>query len=358
MGNLGYNRNQDRLRQLALNPSDENQDETNRSMAHSKCFRWGLFLLAAGLIVACEPLAPEPTPVVIVLSSTPTRPPIPTATPRPTDTSTPLPPSETPTATPWVCTETQGQVLTLSFPSKIARTDVHYRVYLPPCYGDTTRRYPYVILMHGSDADHTEWTDQLNVQGALDTGLATKSLAPMILVMPEGGELANTNVFRDGASWDNVVVNELMPEIEKNFCTWNTRDGRAIGGISRGGFWAFEIAFRRPDMFGAIAGHSPFFDPQIAPPAYNPLSLAKTVQFPPGSQPRIWVDTGKDDYARPNIDVFQKTLANRNIDPGYTMNPTGQHDVAYWAAHVAEYLAFYGQTWPRNVTDLPSCLQS
>jgi enterochelin esterase-like enzyme len=331
-------------------------------MAHSRCFRWGWFLLAAGLlaglIVACEPLAPEPTPVVIVLSSTPTRPPVPTATPPPTDTSTPPPPTETPTATPWVCTETQGQVLTLSFPSKIARTEVHYRVYLPPCYGSTTRRYPYVILMHGSDADHTEWTDQLNIQGALDTGLATKSLPPMILVMPEGGVLANTNVFRDGASWDNVVVNELMPEIEKNFCTWNTRDGRAIGGISRGGFWAFEIAFRRPDMFGAIGGHSPFFDPQIAPPAYNPLSLAKTVQFPPGLQPRIWVDTGKDDYARPNIDVFQKTLANRNIDPGYTMNPTGQHDVAYWAAHVSEYLAFYGQTWPRNVMDLPSCLQS
>jgi hypothetical protein len=28
-----------------------------------------------------------------------------------------------------------------------------------------------------------------------------------------------------------------------------------------------------------------------------------------------------------------------------------------WKAHIAEYLAFYGQTWPRNPLDLPSCLQ-
>jgi enterochelin esterase-like enzyme len=309
------------------------------------------------MMAACEPLAPAPTPVVIVLSPTPTNPPSPTVTPRPTDTETALPPTETPTATPWVCSEKQGQILTLSFNSKIAKTEVHYRAYLPPCYTETTRRYPYVILMHGSDADHTQWTEQLGVQNALEAGLAVKALPPMVLIMPEGGDLANTNTFRDGASWESLVITELMPEIEKNFCTWNAREGRAIGGISRGGFWAFEIAFRHPDLFGAIGGHSPFFDPQNALPAYNPLSLAKTVQFPPGGQPRIWLDLGKDDYARPNVEVFQKTLANRGIDPGYTMNPEGQHDGAYWAAHVAEYLAFYGQTWPRDPQDLPSCLQ-
>jgi S-formylglutathione hydrolase FrmB len=314
-----------------------------------------LFLFLFG--VACDPLAPEPTRVVIVLTPTSTRTPLPTPEPTATSTGTPEPPTATPTATPFVCNQKQGQIVTLALTSKVARVDVPYRVYLPPCYADTTRRYPYVILMHGSDQDHTEWTDLLKVNEALETGLEVGALPPMILVMPYGGDLANTNTFSDGASWESVVVSELMPEIEKNFCTWNAREGRAIGGISRGGFWAFEIALRHLDLFSAVGGHSPFFDAQNAPPQYNPLNLAKTVQFPPGLQPRIWLDAGKDDYARANVEIFQKTLASRNIDPGYTMNPVGKHEVAYWAQHVAEYLSFYGQTWPRAIEDLPSCLQ-
>jgi enterochelin esterase-like enzyme len=317
--------------------------------------------LFASLLVACDPLASDPTPVVIVLSPTPTRTDLPTSIPTliPTPTVTPTrpPPTETATVTPTACTETKGQIVDLNFSSRVARSDVRYRVYLPPCYGQTTRRYPYVILMHGSDQDQTEWTELLGAHDALEIGLAAQVLPPMILVMPDGGALANTNMFRDGASWESVVIDELMPEVEANFCTWNTREGRAIGGISRGGFWAFLIAFRHFDLFGAVGGHSAFFDPGNAPATHNPLSLAKTVQFPPGLQPRIWLDTGREDYARGNIEIFQRTLSNRNIDPGYTMNPVGKHEVKYWAEHVAEYLSFYGQTWPRSAEDLPSCLQ-
>jgi enterochelin esterase-like enzyme len=316
-----------------------------------------LLLVLAYLFVACDPLAPDPTRVVVVLTSTATRTPVPTPVPLPSDPPSPEPPTVTPTATPWVCDAKQGQIVNMSFSSKVAKAGVPYRVYLPPCYAETTRRYPYVILFHGSDQDYTAWTEQIGVHDALESGLAVKALPPMILVMPGGGEVANTNSYRDGGSWESLVIDELIPEVEKNFCTWNAREGRAIGGISRGGFWAFEIAFRHFDLFSAVGGHSPFFDPQIAPPPYNPLSLAKTVQFPPGLQPRIWLDAGKDDYARPNVEVFQRTLAGRNIDPGYTMNPEGKHEISYWANHVAEYLSFYGQTWPRNVEDLPSCLQ-
>jgi enterochelin esterase-like enzyme len=273
-------------------------------------------------------------------------------------TFTPVPPTLTPTATVWTCTEAKGQVVDLSFTSKIENAKVAYRVYLPPCYTSTSRRYPYVILMHGSDGDQTYWTDTLNVQDALDTGITIQALPPMILVMPNGGQLMNNNIFKDGASWESLILNELMPEIEKSLCVWDVREGRAIGGISRGGFWAYEIALRHPEMFSAVGGHSAFFDTQLSVgPAYNPLVLAKTAQFTTGLTPRFWLDAGQDDYARPNIEVFQKTLAGRGIDPGYTLNPVGKHESKYWASHVSEYLSFYGQTWPRNIEELPTCLQ-
>jgi enterochelin esterase-like enzyme len=337
-------------------------------------------MLAAFPLLGCDPLAPNAPRVIIV---TPTfKPTIPALALEPSATLVPtveaIPPTQASdstsnasdvmvqtvandlsAATPAEpdCSTGVGQIVNLYFASKIARTDVKYRVYLPPCYTESTRRYPYVILMHGSDRDETEWTDLLNANTLLESGIAMKALPPMILVMPYGGVLANTNTFRDNGSWESLVLKELMPDVEKNFCTWNAREGRAIGGISRGGFWAFEIAFRHPELFSAVGGHSAFFDFNNAIAAYNPLSLAKTVEFAPGMQPRIYLDAGKDDYARPNIEVFQKTLATRNIDATYIMNPEGEHVLEYWAAHVTEYLTFYGQTWPRDVNELPSCLQ-
>ncbi len=344
------------------------------------------------LIAACDPMLPDATPRVIVITQIVTQVPAPTLIPTTIGASTPSdaptgsdgsPVSITPAAVPGTpagtasatvigniansgnavgtasaaCGETKGQVLDLTFDSKVESSPVAYRVYLPPCYNATQRRYPYVILMPGSDKDQTEWTSILKADAALDAGIAVQALPPMILVMPNGGDLMNNNIFQDGASWESVIVGELIPEVEKNFCTWNERQGRAIGGISRGGFWAFEIAFRHLDLFSAVGGHSPYFDPENAGPDYNPLGLAKTVQFAPGAQPRIWLDVAQDDDVRANVEILERTLSGRNIDPGYTMNSTGGHDTDYWGSHVAEYLAFYGQKWPHNPLDLPSCLQ-
>jgi enterochelin esterase-like enzyme len=178
----------------------------------------------------------------------------------------------------------------------------------------------------------------------------------MILVMPGGGALSNAAEFRRMRSYEDLIALELLPEVEKNFCTWNTRETRAIGGISRGGFWALSIVLRQPETFGAVGGHSPALYVDNAPPTHNPLLLAQSAEFPPGAQPRFWVDVGIEDPARTTIEEFAERLRARDIDPGLTINPTGGHTIEYWAAHVTEYLAFYGQLWPRQIEDLPSCL--
>ncbi len=320
-----------------------------------------LLLACAMLVTACDPLgnAAQVAAAVPTMTTTVTTSVRPTVTAIvPTASQSPMPPTETATATVvGACAEASGQIVSDSFTSKAAHSSVAYRIYLPPCYWGSNRRYPYVILLHGSDGDETEWTKILKVDQVLDSGIAQGVLPPMIVIMPNGGDLANTNVFVAGASFESVVIDELTPLIEKNFCTWNAPEGRAIGGISRGGFWAFEIALRHPSQFGAVGGHSAFFDKAASPPNVNPLEVAKTVKFAPGAQPRFWLDAGKDDYARPMLEVFAKTLSARGIDPGYTMYPLGQHDTTYWASHVSDYMAFYGQTWPHDATELPSCLQ-
>ena len=112
-----------------------------------------------------------------------------------------------------------------------------------------------------------------------------------------GRRSARDNSFPPKASYETVVLDELMPAVERDFCTWNDRDHRAIGGISRGGFWAYEIALRHPDMFGIVGGHSAAFDAGNAPAAFNPLELALNAPFLTDANLRMYLDNGADDPA-------------------------------------------------------------
>ncbi len=317
------------------------------------------------LVAACDPLAPQPSPVVVVVQPTvnptilPTAypSPVPTITLTPTPTITPTP-TLSPTPTPRTCQDKGGRFTELSFDSTVTRKKVTYRVYLPPCYFETGRRYPVAILLPGADQDRTVWIDQLKMNQALDAGMAMRALPPMILVMPDGGDILNLNNFTASGSYETLILKEVLPHMENNFCTWKEREGRVIAGISRGGFWAFEIGLRHADIFSAIAGHSPaFYWDNDIPQQFNPLYMASSVKFAPGTVPRMWVDVGSEDQIRPNLEDFQKAIGERKFDLAFTINTGGNHTIDYWAAHAAEYLAFYGQTWPRNVQDLPSCVQ-
>lgn len=240
------------------------------------------------------------------------------------------------------CASPLGTMITGEMPSQVNRYNVRYRVFLPPCHEVMQRRYPYILLMHGSNSDDRHW-DSLGMDEAIVRGVALNRMPPVALVLPFGGELANTNTFQEGASWEYVVIDELMPYVEANYPLQTTRDGRAIGGISRGGFWAFLIAFRHPELFATLGGHSPFFDLYHAPATYNPLDLA--LAPPPNPPLRIWIDRGRDDYAQLNIDLIHDRLIQNGIVHTFMLYETGEHENAYWGAHVDDYLQFYTANW-------------
>lgn len=237
---------------------------------------------------------------------------------------------------------TQGTVRHATYASAIMRQQMQYTIYLPPCYAQSTDVYPVIYLMHGSNSDDSLWIE-LGIADTLDQGIAAGTLPPMIVVLPNGDWIANKNRF-DNISWSNVFLTELMPSVEKAYRIDARRERRAIGGISRGGFWAFNIAYRHPDLFSVVGGHSAYFALENAPNAYNPLYLARDQK---GIDVlRIGLDRGKNDYAFWGLDLMHKWLTQRKIEHSYTVYPVGEHDNNYWSSHVAEYLAFYAADWP------------
>lgn len=311
------------------------------------------------LLAACDPMAvPLATQQVIVITTIPSETPLPTLTPTFTPTLTPTPTAAataTPTAMP--CMAEGGRVEPFNTNlSATANENLRYRVYLPPCYQESLKRFPVVYLLHGASYREDQW-ENIGVVAELERAMRLETLGPMIVVMPFMGSIGTQNTFPPAPSYETVLLDELVPAVDRDFCTIRNRDHRAIGGISRGGFWAMSVALRHPDVFGSVGGHSAALDVTAAPPANNPLDLARNAASLDDIDLRIFFDNGADDPVVSELRTFSNRLTNRQIAHTYSIYPTGGHDEDYWSSHVGEYLAFYGREWERDINALPSCLE-
>lgn len=242
------------------------------------------------------------------------------------------------------CTESAGHTERGGYRSEIIQTNMFFTAYLPPCYEAAQTPLPVIYLMHGSASTDSHWGD-LGLVTALDNRIASGELPPLVVVLPFGEWIANENQF-DAASWENIFLTEFLPLIEATYNVATDSAHRSIGGISRGGFWAFEIGLRHPHLFGSIGGHSAFFDLNHAPDAFNPLDLARTID--PDDPPRIWLDRGINDYAAPGLDIMHARLDETGIPHQYVINPQGEHNDAYWSSQINAYIDFYVAPWQQS----------
>jgi enterochelin esterase-like enzyme len=325
-------------------------------------------LAACGQLQRGYYLTPENYPGAEIAPPTATLPPIlppsadTTATPVstvraiPTETLTPLPaPTETaiPEPTRIACAETNGTIVFDSFISAYTGGTVNSRVYLPPCYSLSGKRFPVLIMLHGLGAgmDDSQW-DEMGLDEAADAGFADGSLAPLIIVMPNGNDAGHESSYGD---YPEVLVEELIPRIESLYCTLDHPSGWAIGGLSRGGFWATWIAFSWPDLFSRLGGHSPYFYEPESGAEKNPNNLVDGVHGI--NHLAIYFDHGKQDYPQvlEGVGEFVSRLRQQGIAVQYVINEQGDHTEAYWSEHTADYLEFYTAEWPRHLDDLSAC---
>jgi enterochelin esterase-like enzyme len=242
-----------------------------------------------------------------------------------------------------------GQIAFGSIPSTVAGQDIPYQIYLPPCYGLDSRNYPTLYLLHGGSYDQEHWTN-LGLQEAVETGINTMELPPLLIVMPGGGQLADTT-SGGPASYEGFVLNELIPYIENHYCASGKSADRAIGGISRGGYWALEIAFRFPETFAGVGGHSAALLDAYAGPEYNPQFTGINNDL---ADLHIYLDIGDEDWVINNIRQLHEDLVAKGIEHTWVLN-TGSHDDVYWSAHVSDYLAWYTAEWSSDRLSYASC---
>ncbi|CAF1127512.1 unnamed protein product [Didymodactylos carnosus] len=144
--------------------------------------------------------------------------------------------------------------------SEEVRGDQKIRILVPHEYATSgnTRRYPVLYLLHGSSGDAADWTTVGEAQDICGN-------ASLITVMPNGdpfGFYTNWVIPGNAApqNWRTYHMEQLVPWIDFNLRTVAKKEGRAIAGLSMGGFGAIRYAEQYPDNFAYVAGFSGALD--------------------------------------------------------------------------------------------------
>jgi len=135
---------------------------------------------------------------------------------------------------------------------------VGYNIYLPPGYASSDKQYPVMYWLHGSGGN--ESSDIWVIERIKKYYEANMDAAQMIVVFVNG---VGTSFYLDAPDGslpvESIIINELIPHIDKTYRTVKTRTSRVIEGFSMGGYGALLYATKYPELFCSAVSYSGAF---------------------------------------------------------------------------------------------------
>jgi len=141
----------------------------------------------------------------------------------------------------------------------------HVFVYLPPSYSKApTKRYPTLYLLHGYTARPEAWVkggyQGMSLPEEMDSLIAKGVASEMIVVVPNGRNAYLGSFYTNSpvtGNWEDYIFRDVVGYIDGHYRTLARAGGRGIAGHSMGGYGAFMLAMKHPDIFGAVYALSP-----------------------------------------------------------------------------------------------------
>jgi enterochelin esterase-like enzyme len=222
---------------------------------------------------------------------------------------------------------------------------MHALVVLPADYATSNQRYPVVYFLHGLPAGSSTYKDN-----AWLSDLAPK-VGPFILVEPQGARDDDSDPeyldWGDGRNWSTYLTSELPGYIDAHFRTIPSRDGRAIVGLSAGGYGAAMLGLNHLGEFSVIESWSGYFhatDPTgksaiPAPGSSNVHGLISSLAADEAKRPTfVGFYVGRSD---PNF-VAENEQLNHELTAASVPHTfrlyAGGHHTRLWADHAVAWL--------------------
>ena len=245
-----------------------------------------------------------------------------------------------------------GTVSRIWYDSPALGLERRMTVYTPVGYETSGKRYPVLYLLHGMGGDEEAWISLGRTAQILDNLIAQGKARPMIVVMPNGnasqeaapGESSRGMVpptmqlpkTMEG-SYEQAFP-EIVKFIDKNYRTIKSKSGRAIAGLSMGGFHSLHISKQYPDMFNYIGLFSAAIMPnkEVSSPIYENMEGKLKVQF--DKNPALyWIAIGKTDFLYKANEEYRKLLDEKGYKYTYYESDEG-HIWKNWRIYMTEFV--------------------
>lgn len=246
-----------------------------------------------------------------------------------------------------------GTVSKIWYHSQAENKDRRMTVYTPAGYETSGKRYPVLYLLHGIGGDEEAWYTQGRATQILDNLIAQGKATPMIVVMTNGN-LAMEAAPGEGSEGLTVPTMSLpktmegsfetaFPEIinfiDKTFRTQANKKGRAIAGLSMGGFHSLYISCNNPDKFSSVGLFSAAVgvtDPSISP-IYQDFDKKLDVLFSSKNRPSLfYVAIGNTDFLYNSNKELRAKLDAKGYPYEY-VETDGGHIWRNWRKYLADF---------------------
>ncbi|MDX2037559.1 MAG: alpha/beta hydrolase family protein [Isosphaeraceae bacterium] len=216
------------------------------------------------------------------------------------------------------------------------------------------RPWSVFYLLHGLSDDHTIWMRRTSIE-RYAAGL------PLVVVMPDGGRGWYTNA-KEGYAYEDDLIRDVVGLVDRTLPVKAERGGRAIGGLSMGGYGAVKLGLKHSGMFGSITSHSGalaftrggsrdagglspefsrIFGDNPAGGPEDPFAIVERIDH--GKIPALRFDCGVSDFLIQHNRDFHAHLEKLHIGHEYQEFP-GDHNWEYWDEHVKESIGFHARS--------------
>lgn len=256
-------------------------------------------------------------------------------------------------------------------PSRALGRPIRFSIYKPADAPPPGQRWPVLYLLHGGGPGEADWLDAGGLAATMDKAIASGALPPTVVVMPLAGNswyVDNADVGGEGAM-QTAIARDLVNAVDARIPTADCRQGRAVAGLSMGGYGALLFAFDKPREFGAAISLSGSITPPLRPEMTarlkrardfydgafgSPIKIARFNSwnlFPRvprigiGGMPKpaVYLDAGDHDpggIVQGTTNLHLALLA-RGVDSTLRV-VGGQHEWALWKRELAPALAWLG----------------
>lgn len=261
----------------------------------------------------------------------------------------------------------QGRAECSVIQSQVLARPVRYCAFLPSSFDqDKTRLYPVLYYLHGL-GDNEQSLLNMGGWDLIDQLRREGKIGDFVVLAPSGGHTFYLNSENGKVRYEDFLLKEFMPRMEKKYRAKGTRDTRGVTGVSMGGYGALRLAFKYPDKFAAVSAQMPALIPEVPPnlssgegspgammgdvfgspfnrsyfDRNNVFCFARTDSVASLRRMRIYFDVGNnDDYGfEQGARQLHELLKSRGVPHEFHIYP-GRHDAQFVMQHFGDVMEF------------------